>query len=230
MKPTVCTYSGIEFDPFNPNIDDIKIVDIAHQLSNTCRFAGATLQFYSVAQHCVLMSEQFLNPSTALIALLHYAAEAYLVDMPAPLKARFPQYVEAEDLLQDIIMQKFGLPVQSKWPDRIHRADKMICAWEKRDLMPNAPWWDCGDVPPSSMPIQPWAPMKAEVMFLRTYQELRARFDIYDYQRSALNLFDSFMDGEEISKRTRAVIYGASRAVRRHSFTGEILDDVEVRS
>ncbi len=40
-------YSGVYFDPFEPDIDLIKIEDIAHGLSLQCRFGGHTQNFFS---------------------------------------------------------------------------------------------------------------------------------------------------------------------------------------
>ena len=68
-----------------PNPDDIRIEDIAHALSNQCRFAGHAREFYSVAEHSVHVSQLCL-PEHALWGLLHDASEAYLVDLPRPLK------------------------------------------------------------------------------------------------------------------------------------------------
>jgi len=55
------TYTGMKFYPMEPNPSDICIEDIAHALSMQCRYNGHTLQFYSVAQHCVLMSRHIEN-------------------------------------------------------------------------------------------------------------------------------------------------------------------------
>jgi hypothetical protein len=79
------TYNGHKFDPMNVGLETIDINDIAHALSLLCRFNGHIKELYSVAQHCVLMSEQ-VEPKYAFHALLHDAAEAYVSDVPRPFK------------------------------------------------------------------------------------------------------------------------------------------------
>jgi hypothetical protein len=71
---SITTFSDVRFWPLLPNPDDIRIEDIAHALSNQCRFAGHAREFYSVAEHCVRVS-QLCRPEEALWGLLHDASE-----------------------------------------------------------------------------------------------------------------------------------------------------------
>jgi len=107
---SITTFSGISFWPLLPNPDDIRIDDIAHALAHQCRFAGHTRLFYSVAEHSVRVS-QLCRPEDALWGLLHDASEAYLSDVPAPLKElpEFEPYRAAERNLQGAVAQRFGL-------------------------------------------------------------------------------------------------------------------------
>lgn len=87
MVPFINTYRGhrFTFDPIDP--DAIDIWDIAHALSHQCRFAGHTNMLYSVAQHSLLIAEKVPGSSDdKLNALLHDATEAYVCDIPSPLK------------------------------------------------------------------------------------------------------------------------------------------------
>ena len=104
------TFSGKKIHPLNPNPEDICITDIAHALSHQCRFTGHTKNFYSIAQHCVLVS-YLCNQENALYGLLHDASEYILVDIPSPLKKsqEFNFYREIEKKVQSIIYTKFGL-------------------------------------------------------------------------------------------------------------------------
>ena len=52
------TYTGRKFWPLAPSPDDIDIFDIAQALSMTCRYKGHTNEFYSVAEHSVLLAEK----------------------------------------------------------------------------------------------------------------------------------------------------------------------------
>lgn len=124
------TFTGKYFDPFNPNPALINIVDIAHALNNIPRFAGHTKYRYSVAQHCLNMSTFFDNPHDKLAALLHDASEAYLLDMPKPIKDRLPDYATAEENLMHVIAKKYGFlfPISPK----IKKADEdaLVTEWD----------------------------------------------------------------------------------------------------
>src|SRR5438093_1391342 len=102
------TYSGAKFYPMHPRAEDVDPIDIAHSLSLLCRYNGHLDRFYSVGEHCVLMS-QAVGPENALWALLHDATEAYVGDMVRPLKLQQPSFVEAEDRVMAAICERFGL-------------------------------------------------------------------------------------------------------------------------
>src|ERR1019366_10480236 len=105
------TFSGLRFWPLGPNPAKILIEDVAHALAHQCRFSGHASKFYSVAEHSVHVSRLCL-PEHALWGLLHDASEAYLVDLPRPLKLlpEFAAYREAERRLQRAVAVRFGLP------------------------------------------------------------------------------------------------------------------------
>ena len=99
-------------DPFFPEENLIDIRDIAHSLAHMPRFAGHTKTFYSVAQHCLRCAELAPN-EIKLEMLLHDAAEAYLMDMPKPIKHRFPDYNYAEKKIEEVVERKFLLDFYS---------------------------------------------------------------------------------------------------------------------
>ena len=108
------TFTGKLVDPFDLNFDDIDIRDIAHHLSNECRFSGAG-PFYSVAQHSVQVSWQCRGSRDfALAGLLHDAAEAYLKDIPSPLKYDpiMAGYREREEEATQVIFGALGVNPQ----------------------------------------------------------------------------------------------------------------------
>ena len=161
--------------PCSPHPDQIDIDDIAHSLSQQCRFLGHTDAFYSVSQHSVLVS-QIVPAEDALCGLLHDAAEAYLCDLPAPIK-RAPEmwfYRTAESLLTRAIAARFGLPPEM--PESVKRADRIILATEFRDVTTatDLDWIaaECGAEPRPDLRILPWTPPIAEDRFLRRFWEL----------------------------------------------------------
>ena len=168
------TYTGRQFWPIDPRADEICIADIAHALANQCRFAGHCLSFYSVAQHSLIVS-CICDPEDALWGLLHDAAEAYLVDLPRPIK-RFSdlgaRYREVESALMAIVCKRFGLPVHE--PESIKKADNVAVVTEMRDLMsrPPALWAEARNSDPLAAIILPLSPKDAEMEFLRRFAEL----------------------------------------------------------
>lgn len=165
------TFSGRRFNPTNPNPKAIVIQDIAHSLSMQCRFSGHCKYFYSVAQHSVLVSH-VCNSEDALWGLLHDASEAYLVDIPRPLKqsGKFEAYKEMEAVMQKAICQRFSLPERE--PPSVKRADKVLLATEARDLMsPLHPDWRHPALP-LPFHIEAWGPTKAEKEFLDRFYYL----------------------------------------------------------
>lgn len=103
----VDTFSNnrIYFD--NPDPSLIELIDIATGLSHQCRFAGQLADFYSVAQHSLILFE--LAPAhLEFEALFHDASEAYITDIPTPLKAELPKYKEIESRFMEAISKKIG--------------------------------------------------------------------------------------------------------------------------
>lgn len=105
----ITTFSGEKFNPLNPDVEKIKIGDIAHALSMLCRANGHFKSFYSVAQHSINCANEAkargYSLRVQLACLLHDASEAYLSDITRPVKEKFTQYHEFEKNLQNVIMQ-----------------------------------------------------------------------------------------------------------------------------
>jgi uncharacterized protein len=82
--------SGRYVDVTAPQADRIHLDDIAHALSNLCRYTGHSRTFYSVAEHAVLVADRLraldYSPVVAMAGLHHDDAEAYLGDVARPLK------------------------------------------------------------------------------------------------------------------------------------------------
>lgn len=124
------TYSGEKFYPENPSWSSIMLVDIVHALSNICRYSGHTKEFYSVAEHCLVMAELF--PEYTGLALFHDAAEAFLADLPRPVKKGLPEYKLKELKLLNIIFDMAGLAFTQENFKIIEHMDIVLLAHEKR--------------------------------------------------------------------------------------------------
>jgi hypothetical protein len=165
------TYTGRQFWPMDPRPEEVHLEDMAHGLANACRFAGHCLRFYSVAEHSILMS-RIVRPELALTALLHDATEAYVVDVPRPLKPFLPGYKDIEHKVWLAIAARYGLP--EDLPDEIKEADNAMLLAEQAQNMapPPAPWCIPGEIAPVVLPF--WSPAQAEVEFLARFHELSA--------------------------------------------------------
>jgi hypothetical protein len=170
MSSRIVTYTGRVIDPLDPDPDLINIRDIAHSLSQQCRFTGHTREFYSVASHSTLAT-LLVPEELKLTALLHDASEAYLSDLARPVKHGLgfgEAYREVESRLQECVADKFDLPWP--FPEEIHDADDTLLRSEQRDLMP-----DALRVPGDSytpFPIYGEPPQRAEFRFLEEYRRL----------------------------------------------------------
>ena len=165
------TYTGRRFYPLNPQSEDVDILDIAHALSNMCRFNGHTRQFYSVAQHSVLVSCIVPIP-LALEGLLHDAAEAYFADIVRPVKPHLFGLGEIEQRIHAAIAERFG--IRAEMDERIKHADMVMLATERRDLLlPTDDEWACLDgIAPRFEQITVWDPETAKALFLERFEEL----------------------------------------------------------
>lgn len=170
----ILTASGRHFDFADPQPHQIEILDIAQALSNECRYAGHTKVFYSVAQHSVMVS-RIVPREHALEGLLHDAAEAYAKDIPSPLKALLADYRDVEDRVDAAIRERFGLPPSCS--DVVKRADLVMLATERRDLMPqdSTPWEILRDIQPHPRKLVAMHPARAQASFLRRWVELTDR-------------------------------------------------------
>lgn len=119
---TITTYTGVEFAPRRPQPELVLLEDIAHALSLLCRGNGHVKHFYSVAQHSINCAREAqargLSPLVQLACLLHDASEAYLCDIPRPLKATMTEYHRDEARLQGCIEQRY-LPRPLSDEDRV---------------------------------------------------------------------------------------------------------------
>lgn len=167
------TYTGRKFHLLDPRPDDFCVYDIAHALSNVCRFTGHVSKFYSVAEHSVrvadLIAEWKFGKAEQYAGLMHDATEAYISDMARPFKQlpEFTFYREIEDKLMDSLAPAMG--VEYPLPKMVKWADEILLGTEARDLMsPPIDGWHFR-YHHHERKIRPWSPAKAERKFLAAY-------------------------------------------------------------
>lgn len=176
------TVSGKEINLLNPCEDDIDIFDIAQALSNICRFGGHLNQFYSVAQHSVLVMAivEPWNADLALEALLHDATEAYLGDVISPLKHLLgASYKTLEANFETVIAQKFLLNNSLAAKKMIKSADIQALEMEhaefklKQRVMP-AIYQILSTIEdmPYAAATQSWPPFEAQNIFMTQFFRL----------------------------------------------------------
>lgn len=176
MKTTIQLRSGKYFDLLKPEESELTIFDIAHALSNLCRFTGHCSEHYSVAQHCVLVS-WIVPPQFALQGVLHEIGEPVLGDVSSPLKALLPEYKALERKVEAALLPRFGLPVELD--PAVKAADRVALATEQRDLMPrkegDPAWSMLRGVSPLKGQLVPLRARDARNLFLDRFFELGGR-------------------------------------------------------
>ncbi len=134
------TYTGLQFQPFAPKPEQISLMDIAHSLSNICRYNGHCKHFFSVAQHSLNCAEFAKNNGydkrMQLWSLFHDAAEAYISDLPGPIKRHMPEFNKLEENIQRVIYEalKIPSPDSEKHEWIINRIDQIMLITEGSKL------------------------------------------------------------------------------------------------
>lgn len=194
-KPSCQTVSGGYIEPCNPDPVDIFIGDIAHCLALANRWAGNTQYledapkfnaqagdpfFYSVAQHSCHVHDIVARRFGALPAyygLMHDASEAYLMDVPRPIKPELTNYYAIEANLMGVILPLFGVPFDDEIKAQVVEIDNAMIFWERDAIVgqPIAPYGNEFQHPGGNIYEQvpnfcSWSPKRAKAEFLTRFQ------------------------------------------------------------
>jgi hypothetical protein len=160
---SIRTHSGKYVNVFEPDPETLVIADIAHALSQQCRFGGHLPRHYSVAQHS-LLCYKVASEEAKFDALMHDASEAYLLDMPKPIKLEMPQYNEIEHNLMLMLAEKFGFNYPKS--EEVERVDRYLLEWEWNSIMLE----DSPEANKNFPPIESMTPTEAKEAFLLAFQ------------------------------------------------------------
>jgi len=129
-KDCIRTNSGLYMNVFEPTLEMIDINDIAHALSFLPRFGGHLNKFYSVAQHSVMCAMKAKTLEDKRAALMHDGSEAYMLDIPSPIKAWLHDYKKYENVLMAKIAEKFDFEFPLNKEIKIIDEDMLHLEWE----------------------------------------------------------------------------------------------------
>lgn len=184
MPTFIQTFTGREIDLEKFSRNDVVHFDIAIPLSRIARFNGHTVDFYSVAEHCLLAwfvsQKEGCDVATQLAALLHDAHEAYTGDLISPLKKHAAGLCDLDAKIQSEIERFYGVEGHDRAAVKL--IDVACLHAERRDLM--AAIDGCGawgQAPPMTDRIprlsQPLEPKAAGYSFLQTLKATKERLD-----------------------------------------------------
>ena len=170
------TFTGGRFYPFDPRSSEVRLEDIAGSLAHTCRFGGHCQRFYSVAEHSLYVARELADHGERVQAygLLHDAGEAYVGDVPRPVKSRLGDFEAVEARIRETVWEAVGLPAptEAEW-EAVMAADDRLLAHEADRLLDDGSW---ATEPPGlgydlALP-DPTPPAEARAAFLDRAQSL----------------------------------------------------------
>lgn len=164
--------NGKTLDLRHPDPAVIDIQSIAIPLSRIPRWSGSTIQFYSVAQHCVNVAH-LVAPELQLAALLHDAHEALTgcMDMSCPVKQRLEFVKVIEEGIDEAIAARYGFDVEQFYHRDVQHADAVMCSTEIHRLMPPTEHVWPRMPTPLRCKLVGWPSHTAEIMFLSSFRK-----------------------------------------------------------
>lgn len=197
------TYTGRQFWPVQPRVQDVFLEDIAHALSLKARYEGHTRRHYSVALHCIRCAG-VAPQGLKLATLLHDASETYMPDVARPTKVQWGAVVrDTESRLHTAIYEAFGLGYLLPLDPHIKTIDNRMLVTERRDLMHKCTltWGDWAEKYPAYEHTLRYLPMMEtkgtfiRQFYLQYHLELsnqRSPFWTWNSRDRANDLFEQF--------------------------------------
>ncbi len=133
--------NGRRIDLANPCCDDVDVAAIACGLSKICRFTGQLRDFYSVAQHAMMVAE-LVEPRLRFAALHHDDSEAFLNDLSRNLKHSdyLAGYRKLEERWSFVIEAALGIDLTPGERKQIKAADDLLAILERVVLRDRRIW------------------------------------------------------------------------------------------
>jgi len=171
----VMNASGCMINPYDLKDEDFDPRIIAQTLSRVCRFWSQTSEFYSVAQHCLVMETLFDDKELKKWSMIHEVFEGLTgMDIPTPIKhsPEMGSYRIAEDKAINQAAKIFNLT--PPMPKEIKVMDKRLMVTEALRFMNTVKydWTKIAKPLPLSIIGKPMSMKEAEVAFLTRWYEL----------------------------------------------------------
>ena len=166
---------GSLIDPYDLKKEDFDPRIIAQTLSRVCRFWSQTSEFYSVAQHCLVMETLFDDIELKKWAMMHEIFEGLTgMDIATPIKhsPEMESYRIAENKALKQAAKIFNL--KPPMPKKVKQMDKRLMVTEALRFMNtvNYNWTTIAKPLPLSVIGKPMNMKEAETAFLTRWYEL----------------------------------------------------------
>lgn len=173
------TSTGQLVSAFNPSPEQLNIQDIAHSLSNLCRWGGHCSPFFSVAQHSILVYELVENSAAKKWAFAHDFTECYCGDVVTPIKRCFSLFGKLENNSAVVIRDHFMIPYSDDIEKEVKNADRLAAYLESTALFDERSSWRRSHFPEFNghmydyfPDFRPMVPREANRLFLETFGRL----------------------------------------------------------
>lgn len=178
-RTVIETYEGWYVDFADPDPSTITLVDIAWPLAFTCRFGGHVARYWSVADHALLVRDLVCDlghPELALAALHHDSHEAYVGDLPTPLKNFAGAAVkETANRLDAAIATAMGVEVEQFYAEPVRKADELALRIEAFHLKVSrgiSGAWKFREAPPIMRPLPRRGFNQSALIFMEAHRNL----------------------------------------------------------